>query len=211
MNPSRTSDPFARSIPAVDDDDSGRDGVERPESWIDQHGDALYRWALLRLGNEDEAADVVQETFLAALDRPKAFEGRSSERTWLIGILKHKIADHLRRRRRDRGGTLSSGSQGAEAFEEPFDRRGFWVRGPSRWTDPARQVENSEFWETLRGCLGALPDHLAETFLLRELEGRDGPEVCRDLAISPESFWKRMHRARILLRECLDHRWFGSR
>lgn len=179
-----------------------------PEGWVDRHGDALYRWALLRLRHPEAAADVVQETFLAALGRHEGFDGRSSERTWLLGILKHKIGDHLRRRRRERPVEEATPGRDRPGSGGPFDRLGFWERGPKRWGDPGLALESAEFWETLRGCLGSMPDHLAETFLLRELEDRDGPEVCRELSISPESFWKRMHRARLLLRDCLERRWF---
>lgn len=190
----------------------GGKGDADPEAWVDRHGDALYRWALLRLGDHEAAADVVQETFLAALDHRMRFDGRSSERTWLLGILKHKIGDSLRRRRRESSpGTDRTGRTDRESGGGPFDRRGFWVRGPSRWEEPGLALESAEFWEQLRECLGQMPEHLAETFLLREVEGVDGPEVCRDLAITPESFWKRMHRARLLLRECLELRWFGAR
>jgi RNA polymerase sigma-70 factor (ECF subfamily) len=192
-------DPHPQPVPAFD-----------AEGWVDRHGDALYRWALIRLRHPEAAADVVQETFLAALDQRRRFEGRSSERTWLLGILKHKIGDVLRRRSRE---SPADGATPAARRPEggPFDRLGFWERGPRRWGDPGSALESAEFWEVFQGCLAALPEHLAETFLLRELEGRDGPEVCQALSISPESFWKRMHRARLLLRECLERRWFDAR
>jgi RNA polymerase sigma-70 factor (ECF subfamily) len=194
-----TDDALTRDVPAFD-----------AEGWVDRHGDALYRWALFRLRHPEAAADVVQETFLAALDQHRRFEGRSSERTWLLGILKHKIGDVLRRRRRE---AAADGAAPAAGLPEggPFDRLGFWKRGPRRWGDPGSSLESAEFWEVFQGCLGALPEHLAETFLLRELEDRDGPEVCQALSISPENFWKRMHRARLLLRDCLERRWFDAR
>ena len=78
--------------------------VTDPEDWVDRHGDALYRYALLRLRSPDLAADVVQETFLEALRARSSFSGRSSERTWLVGILRHKIVDHLRKSAPGSGG-----------------------------------------------------------------------------------------------------------
>ena len=71
------------------------------ERWVDRHGDCLYRYALLRLRAPDLAADLVQETFLEALRVRASFAGRSSERTWLVGILRHKILDHYRRSGRE--------------------------------------------------------------------------------------------------------------
>jgi hypothetical protein len=63
-------------------------GLTDPEAWVDRHGDGLYRYARLRLRSPDLAADVVQETFLEALRARHSFAGRSSERAWLVGILR---------------------------------------------------------------------------------------------------------------------------
>src|SRR5688500_10622854 len=68
-----------------------------PERWLDDHGDYLFKYAVFRLRDDIVAEDAVQETFLAALKAYENFEGRGSERTWLVGILKHKIIDHFRR------------------------------------------------------------------------------------------------------------------
>src|SRR3984885_10561146 len=94
------------------------------ECWVDRHGDCLYRYALLRLRAPDLAADAVQETFLEALRARGSFEARSSERTWLIGILRHKILDHYRRSGREQAalGTVPRDA----AVESGFDRRGHW-------------------------------------------------------------------------------------
>src|SRR5208337_254601 len=100
------------------------DAVTDPEDWVDRHGDGLYRYALLRLRSPDLAADVVQETFLAALCARSSFSGRSSERTWLVGILRHRIVDHLRKVRRETAASVGVSANGAS--ELPFDRRGRW-------------------------------------------------------------------------------------
>src|SRR5271157_351659 len=95
-----------------------------PETWVDRYGDSLYRYALLRLRFPDLAADVVQETFLEALRARGSFAGRSSERTWLIGILRHKIVDQIRRSGRDAASANGASPNGAEG--SPFDHRGHW-------------------------------------------------------------------------------------
>ena len=69
--------------------------IEDPESWVDQYGDFLHRFTLSRIKDLSIAEDLVQETFLAASKARKNFQGRSSARTWLIAILKHKIVDHI--------------------------------------------------------------------------------------------------------------------
>ena len=190
----------------VDDVDqqAEREVKADPAGWVDRHGDSLYRYALLKLGDPDRAADVVQETFLHALRSSGAFAGRSSERTWLVGILKHKVADHHRSATRQR----AEGDGRALAAE--FDRRGRWTLGPLRWGgDAGRAVETGEFWDVFGSCLGELPGHLADAFLLRELDELDAREIQGRLGITPANLWARLHRARSLLRRCLEIRWFG--
>ena len=197
------SDPGADWANPVPMDDATR---LDPERWVDRHGDALYSYARLRLRDPDLAAEVVQETFLEALRARASFSGRSSERTWLIGILKHKVVDHFRDRAR-RG--RAPGGPGGPPAEE-FDPRGAWRAGPSRWAgDPARALEDREFREVFRRCLDDLPPIYADAFTLRELVGLDGAEVCQILDIAPTALWARLHRARLLLRRSLERRWFG--
>ena len=186
------------------------DRVAEPECWVDRHGDVLYRYALLRLRSADRAADVVQETFVEALRARASFAGKSSERTWLIGILRHKIIDQVRRLARAPGG--SNGVPLDAALELEFDQRGRWRTGPSAWNcDPSHSVEIREFWEVFGGCLAKLPKGIAEAFFMRELDGMTAAEIQEVLGISPANFWKRLHRARLLLRQCLESGWFGLR
>ena len=67
-----------------------------PESWVDRYGDYLYTFALFRVQNKATAEDLVQETFIAALQSHKDYKGQAAERTWLTAILKNKIIDHLK-------------------------------------------------------------------------------------------------------------------
>lgn len=185
------------------------DRLADPEGWVDRHGDGLYRYALLRLRSPDLAEDVVQDTFLEAIRVQGSFAGRSSERTWLIGILRHKIIDRLRRSGREPAadGAVSPDS----ANGSTFDHRGHWRVGPASWTgDPSREMETREFWDVFGRCLSKLPKGLADTFFLRELDGLGAEEVQQILGLTPVNFWKRLHRARVLLRQCLETRWFGQ-
>jgi RNA polymerase sigma-70 factor (ECF subfamily) len=184
-----------------------------PEIWVDQHGDSLYRYALLRLRDPSVAEEMVQETFLAALQSREKFAGRSSERTWLIGILKHKIIDHFRRISRHAGAEQLE--LHAPELEELFQSSGEWVghwdfeQGPIEWqTNPAALLEQSEFQQTLQHCLGELPPRLANAFTLREMEELSSEEVCKVLEISTTNLWVMLHRARAHLRHCIEINWF---
>lgn len=192
---------------------SGRSTALDPERWVDEHGDVLYRYALMRMGDSDAAAELVQDTFLEAFRTREAFAGRSTERTWLIAILRHRIVDHFRRERRTsrRLGTRTSVEGTGHDGESPalFDARGHWKQPPARWGgDPGRLHEQREFWEVVEGCLGRLPASLSLTFWLREVDGLSGEEVCLTAGISPANLWARLHRARLLLRDCLERHWF---
>jgi RNA polymerase sigma-70 factor, ECF subfamily len=180
-----------------------------PDGWVDRHGELMFRYAVRMVRARDVAEDVVQETFLEALRSHESYAGRSSERTWLVGILRHKILDYFRKSGREL--LVDQVERVGENANGIFDRRGHWKVGPARWNgDPAQDLERQEFWDVLRQCLSALPPGLSETFFLYELEGLDGAEVCEVLGITPANLWKRMHRCRLLLRECLERNWFGT-
>lgn len=179
-----------------------------PEKWVETHGDALFRFALMRVKDQEIAEDLVQETLLAALKGREAFSGKSSERTWLIGILKHKIADHFRKSSRE---LAVEDPQLYADTEDLFDKSGHWKVAPRDWGgSPAKALENKDFWATLGNCLEDLPDRLRQVFTLREIDGIDGPRICKVLSISSTNLWVILHRARIQLRRCLEINWFGG-
>lgn len=191
---------------------AGQDSVADPDRWLDQHGDALYRYALVRLRDPDQAAELVQETFLEAYRSRGAFTGMSSERTWLVGILRHRVIDHIRRlrRRRERQGDDATTFEDVE--RRYFGGRGTWRTRPAPWGDrPEDALERREFWDVLRDCLSRLPPSLAGAFYLRELDGLGSDEICLAVGITPANLWARLHRARLLLRDCLERHWFCER
>jgi RNA polymerase sigma-70 factor (ECF subfamily) len=176
-----------------------------PARWVDEHGDALFRFAILRVRDEELAADLVQDTFLSALKAKDGFRGGSSLRTWLIGILKHKIVDHFRKNRVDV--VSSDASPGSESAEHAHSG----VLSPSWNESPSKLVENREFWAVLRGCLGDLPEAQRRAFSMREFDGLPGDEISKVLDVTPTNLWVMLHRARGRLRDCLERKWFGTR
>ena len=176
--------------------------------WLTEHGDLLYRYAMKRIGKSDVAEDLVQDTFVAALRSADGFEGRSKVQTWLVGILRHKIADHLRKvsRQRQRDAKTREDASHAEVFQQ-----GHWRVGVKPWTsDPAKSLENEEFWTVLSGCQEKLPDKLSMAFRMRDIEDLPMAEICELLEITATNLSVRLHRARVLLRECLDQNWFSA-
>lgn len=179
-----------------------------PATWVDQYGDFLFRYALVRLGDRTIAEDLVQEVFLAALRDEKNFAGRSAERTWFVGILKHKIVDHLRRQGRER--PVSAVNSSGELGEELFDKAGWWQVKPVHWSaNPSEVLEKKEFWEAFRHCLENLPQRLRTVFSLREMDALATDEVCESLKVTPGNLGVLLYRARMGLRRCLEINWFG--
>jgi RNA polymerase sigma-70 factor (ECF subfamily) len=176
--------------------------LPEPGEWLNQYGDALYRYALDRLRRPHDAEDVVQETLLAAFKARGEFQGRSHPRTWLMGILKRKVVDRLRASAREGRAT------DLDDLDDWFDARGKWRKAPGKWDNPAAAAERSEFWDVLRLCLARLPGRMAEAFALRALDEQAPAEVCRELAISPGNLWVLLHRARLQLVRCLELHWF---
>jgi len=193
------------------DRDRGREPSELdPLNWLDRHGDALFRYAVGRLGDAAAAEDVVQETLLAAFEARESFTGGSSERTWLTAILKHKVVDRIRRVVRDRARGLGDSQLDQELSE--FDEAGFWHKGPRRWRrDPIERMEQREFRDALRKCLSGLPSPMLGAFCMRELDRLDSEEICKLLDISPTNLWTLLHRARTRLRHCLEKNWFDRK
>lgn len=181
-----------------------------PALWVDHHGDALFRFAMMRVRNADTAEDLVQETFLAALGARERFTEAASERTWLIAILRNKIVNHIRSASRQP--TVDAGCDSQSAGEAFFDRRGLWKQGPKKWSiNPTDLSERSEFWEVFQQCLAKLPPRLADAYVLREIEQMSSEKVCEVLGVSANNLWTQTHRARMMLRSCLEEHWFLDR
>ncbi|MBV9489111.1 MAG: sigma-70 family RNA polymerase sigma factor [Verrucomicrobia bacterium] len=183
-----------------------------PDRWVDDHGDCLYRYALIRVRNQEAAEDLVQETLLTAMRQVDTFGGHSSERGWLFGILKHKICDRFRTLGRETNFT------DLEFFRDErsdrFDGEGHWIdqRGPVDWKPEGEQaLKCDEFWQAMQAALDRLPPRVAQVFMLREMDGVPSKEICAMLSISEANLWVMLHRARMALREDLEVNFFQGK
>jgi len=189
-------------------------GLSDPERWVDEHGDYLFKFALMRLRDQARAEDAVQETFLAALKGGKSFAGRSAEKSWLVGILKNKIVDHFRKSSRETSFTDLEfySDEDSDRFNADGLGKGGWIHelGPQEWATAGESLDNELFWKTYRDCAAKLPKNVAAVFNLREVDGIEGKEICAVLNISESNLWVMLHRARMALRRCLETNWFGK-
>lgn len=184
-----------------------------PARWVDEHGNYLYRYAVVRLRDEAVAEDCVQETLLAAIQAMDSYGGKATERTWLTGILKHKIIDHFRKQNRER--PLDPSETDLSEFDPLFERqdefKDHWndYLSPRIWQrSPDEALQEREFFGVLERCMSKLPERVASVFSLREMNGLETDEICNILSLSSSNFWVMMHRARMALRRCIEINWF---
>jgi len=174
---------------------------------VDQFGDYLYRYAISRVRDSTIAEDLVQEVFLAAFQSRKNFQHRSSEKTWLTGILKHKIADSFRKKAKEQW--VDNIESNINKLEKFFDQKGQWKIKPVNWNaDPYKLYEQNEFMKVLFDCLAGLSERQAKAFILREVVGESTKEICKILDISATNSWVILYRARMHLRSCIEVNWF---
>lgn len=175
---------------------------------------ALLRFARLQLRDAAAAEDAVQEALLAALDNARRFAGRAAVKTWVFGILKHKIVDTIRQQSRSINAS-ALGAQDAhldQTLETLFDASGHWTVSarPRGWDDPQAALQQHDFWDVFDACLNHLPEHTARVFMMREFLEFDTPEVCHELGITANHCHVILHRARLGLRACLERGWFAA-
>ncbi len=211
------NDPSAttRTPPGKEEKPPHEARLSDPERWVEEHGDYLFKYALVRLRDSTKAQDMVQETFLAALRGASSFAGKSREKSWLVGILKNKICDYYRKASRE-----TSFTDMEFYCDEESDRfipdglfKGGWIHelGPMEWSfDPGASLDSQAFWKTFHDCSSKLPKNISTVFTLREIDGANSKEICSMLNISENNLWVMLHRARMALRRCLETNWFGK-
>lgn len=180
-----------------------------PQKWVDTYADYLFKYAVKRVNDEELARDLVQETFLAALQRVDRFEGRSSERTWLTTILKNKVIDVYRKK----SSVYEKNKQSLDAnwdtnFFEQED--GHWKeeQQPQQFSfEPHDILHGKEFDSILQRCMQKLPSLWISVFRMKHMEDEDTNTICAQLKVTPSNFWVIIHRSKVSLRACLQKNW----
>jgi RNA polymerase sigma-70 factor (ECF subfamily) len=178
------------------------------DKWIDNYADYLFNYAVTRVNDADLAKDLVQDTFFAGLKSAKNFQGKSTERTWLVSILKRKVIDHYRK--------INSKKGKAEVrmnFYNDGENEGNWIeeRVPQSWDNQSeKNIENEELRNQLEGCINKLPEKYAMVFRMKTVQEFETAEICKELEITSSNLWVMIHRARTQLRKCMEDNWFNN-
>ena len=179
-----------------------------PDKWIDNYADYLFNYAVVRVNNSDVAKDLVQDAFFAALKSAKNFQGKSTERTWLVSILKRKVIDYYRK--------MNSRKGKAEVrmnFYDDGENEGSWLeeRVPQSWNNETeKDIENLELKNQLDTCIDNLPEKYALVFRMKTIQEFETEEICKELDITASNLWVIIHRARTQLRKCMEDNWFNN-
>lgn len=171
---------------------------------------ALLAIARLQLRNDAWAEDAVSEALIAALEGAPRFAAQSQLKTWVVGILKHKIVDHFRRTQREVSADAAVEAAEVETFDELFAADGHRASMPLDWGNPEESFERTQFFDVLQACVDHLPASLGRIFMMREWLEYETAEICKELGITPTNCFVMLYRARMRLRECLEMNWFGK-
>jgi RNA polymerase sigma-70 factor (ECF subfamily) len=173
-----------------------------------RHRPQLLKFAMLQLRNPAQAEDAVQETLVAAIRGAQTFSGGSSVRTWLIGILKHKIVDSIRKASREQ--SLDQYEASPDDMDAFFRPDGHYIDKPADWGDPEAALSQRRFFEVMEQCMQSLPKMTAQAFAMREVMGLETQEICSSLGITSSNCWVLLFRARMKLRDCLEKNWIAT-
>lgn len=182
--------------------------------WVNEFGDELYSWACHKIADEAQAADLVQDSFLAAFQSFDKFQEKSTAKTWLFTILNNKITDHYRKAARTRMvGLESINDSDSDLQDQLFDQYGQWKKHakPQDWHhEESNLLDNPEFGTMLQSCMGKLPTQWYLCMQMKYISGKEGEIICQELSITPSNFWQILHRAKLHLRKCLETSWFNT-
>ncbi|MCI3206845.1 sigma-70 family RNA polymerase sigma factor [Pandoraea capi] len=168
----------------------------------------LLRFARLQLRDDHLAEDVVQDALTAACLSSDAFSGRAQHKTWVFAILRNKLIDMMRARRRTINASALEGEAGDDSVfdRELFNDNGHWTdhARPRPWPRPETLVARQHFWQLFDWCLNALPESTGRVFSMRELLEMDITEICQELGLEANHCSVLLYRARTRLRTCLS-------
>ena len=197
-----------KEVIAIQDQSGSSVAVIDPEQWVDEYGDFLYGYALLRVGNPKVAENLLKRTLVSGLETQNKIQGGISEKNRLIGILRQQIIEHFQSMYRQKP---FDPHYVQDSFEEEFfSDQGKWIELPAAWPSKSIIRRHKPFVHALYSCLSEMPDHLAQVIVLRELEGLEIKEIRAIMGISKAGIRSLLYRARLHLHRCLGKKCFGE-
>ena len=180
------------------------------EKWVNTYSDTLFSWAFYKTSSKETAEDLVQDTFLAAYNKFDSFKGNSQPKTWLFSILNNKVIDYYRLSAKTTKKTVSlAEDKGYEISEGFFDETENWKSTTINpiWNQDEELLDNPEFNDVLKHCMDDLPEKWNFAITSKYLTDKKANEICQDLNITVSNYWQIVHRAKLVLKKCLEMKW----
>jgi RNA polymerase sigma-70 factor (ECF subfamily) len=178
--------------------------------WVNDYGQELFRWALFKTNDRFLAQDLVQDTFISAIEKKNEFKGNSSPKTWLFRILNNKIIDFYRSKSKNKHFAFSIDEVSAlKLIDADFNDSGSWkdTRSFSTWSDDKHLLDDEDFNSIMKSCMDSLPELWFSVITSKYYDEKSAAEICQELDISPSNYWQLMHRSKLLLKKCIDSKW----
>jgi RNA polymerase sigma-70 factor (TIGR02943 family) len=182
---------------------------EEFSNWVKLYTSEMYSWAFHKIGDKNNAEDLVQDTFLAAYNSLEKFKGESNPKTWLLAILNRKIIDFYRANAKK---TAHEGGDKVRIEADGlFETNGNWKSFDSAdWqANDQALLDTPEFISVFKACMGKLPSNWQLSLKAKYLIQKDAKQICKELEITPSNYWQILHRAKVLLKKCIETNWFN--
>ncbi len=180
------------------------------KEWVNLYTDYLYQWALKKTSSKEKTEDLVQDTFLAAFNSYEKFENRSNPKTWLISILNHKIIDYYRTKYKQHENINDTfENQNIEIVESYFNKNGQWNSHENNivWDNDEHLLDNEDFVKIMEICMDDLPEKWRIAINFKYLTDKKSDDICKELNITSTNYWQVIHRAKLLLKKCIELKW----
>lgn len=175
------------------------------EEWVEKYSDYLMNYAMTKLNDRNIALDLIQDTFVAAIQNLDKFEGKSTPKTWLTSILKRKIIDVWRKESSRKTKVISS-----FFVSEGDESEGSWIvdKAPhQRISSVEEKITKEEQLNDLSRCIETLPVKWKGIIQSKYLFEKKWEEICSEFEITKSNYWVIVHRAKLALRDCLSKSW----
>ena len=171
---------------------------------VNNFADDLFRFALSKTKNKEVSEDLVQDTFIVAVTKLHTFRGESTHKTWLISILRNKIADYYRKKTKE---NISDKEMDDQTLS--FSASGSWNKEnvPFVFEDTEQLLDNPKFTSVFYDCIDGLPELWSAVIKMKYVNPIKSKEICKELNISDTNLWQIVHRSKLKLKDCLGTNW----
>ena len=182
------------------------DSAKIVENWVYLYGDLLYNWAYNKTNSKEIAEDLVQETFISAFRKYYQFENKSTPKTWLIAILNNKIIDYHRATKNTKYTSIEN--NGIVLTDTMFDNDNFWLNELDKkiWGKVNNKNSKEIIEDKLKKCMSNLPEKWNLAISYKYFSNEKTAVICQELEVSTSNYWQIIHRAKLLLKKCVEQR-----